>query len=252
MNRSLYNIEKHKMKHLHKKILLVSTFAIAMALLESAVVIYLREIMYPEGFSFPLSPMLPHLMLTELLREAATIIMLICIGFMAGKTLSQRFAWFIYSFAIWDIFYYIFLWILIGWPDTLMTWDVLFLIPFTWTGPVITPLLLTLVMIIFSGVIIIAAEKGAKTRIQIVEWTGLIIGSVVVIVAFVTDYLKHMLSVFSFSELFRIQNPQLIEHAKEYVPVSFPWLIFIAGFLLILVVVLRYSYRMNKTQYHSG
>jgi hypothetical protein len=235
------------MRQLYKKTLLVTIFAIAMALLESAVVIYLREIMYPDGFSFPLSPIQPQLALTELLREAATIIMLFCIGIMSGRTFSQRFAWFIYSFAIWDIFYYIFLWLLIGWPDSLITWDVLFLIPATWTGPVIAPLLLTIVMIIFSGIIVIASEKGVETRIQVIEWIGLIIGSVVVILAFVTDYLKHMLSVFSFSELFSVRNPRLLEYAEEYVPESFPWLIFIAGILLILAAVSRFAYRINHS-----
>jgi hypothetical protein len=95
-------------------LLVVSLFSIAMGLFESAVVIYMREILYPEGFGFPLSPVQPDMMLTELLREGATIIMLLGIGFLAGRNTSERFAWFLYSFAIWDIFYYVFLRLLTG------------------------------------------------------------------------------------------------------------------------------------------
>ena len=80
-----------------------------MGFLESAVVVYLREILYPEGFAFPLSPIPVSLAVTELLREVATLIMLVTIGIIAAKRFSTGFAWFIYSFAIWDIFYYVFL-----------------------------------------------------------------------------------------------------------------------------------------------
>src|SRR6056297_1590396 len=104
-------------KLLHK-LIIITAFGIAMALFESAVVIYLREIMYPDGFQFPLAPIHPHLLLTELLREASAMIMLICIGLLAAKSFSQRFAWFVYSFALWDIFYYVFLWLLLGWPES--------------------------------------------------------------------------------------------------------------------------------------
>ena len=122
-----------------------------MGFLEAAVVVYLREILYPGGFSFPLSPVPASLALTEIFREVATLVMLVSIGILAGRKFSTGFAWFIYSFAIWDIFYYIFLKAVLGWPESLMTWDVLFLIPTTWTGPVLTPVLVSLTMILFAG-----------------------------------------------------------------------------------------------------
>lgn len=232
------------MSGLHKKILIVTLFAIAMALFESAVVIYLREIMYPEGFRFPLAPIYPHLVLTEILREAATLVMLVCIGQLAGKRFSEKFAWFIYSFAVWDIFYYIFLWFLLGWPASLMTWDVLFLIPATWTGPVITPLILTVVMIIFAMFILKAARKGKNTRIEPIEWIGLLAGSGIVVAAFMTDYLKHMLKTFKPGELLRASDPRIMEVAQQYVPESFPWLLFTAGTLVILAPVIRFRFRV--------
>jgi hypothetical protein len=231
------------MRPLYNKIQIVTLFAIAMALLESAVVIYLREILYPGGFRFPLVPMHPHLLLTEILREAATMVMLVCIGLLAGKRFSERFAWFIYSFAIWDIFYYIFLWLLLGWPESLMTWDVLFLIPATWTGPVITPLILTVIMILFAWFILTAACKGKNSSIAPIEWLGLLVGSGIVITAFMTDYLKHMLRTFAPGELLRAGDPRVMEVAQQYVPESFPWLLFSMGTLVIIAPVIRFRIR---------
>jgi hypothetical protein len=229
-----------------RRIVYVTLFAIAMGFLESAVVIYLREIMYPEGFQFPLAPVHPHLALTELLREAATLVMLLCVGLLAGRSFSERFAWFIYSFAIWDIFYYLFLWILIGWPSSLMTWDVLFLIPFTWTGPVITPLFLTVIMIALSVAILYFAEKGNDTTLHIMEWSGLIVGSLVVIWAFTLDYMNHMLSRFSLGEIVALNNPSVMEHARNYIPIHFPWLIYFTGSAILIATIFIFITRMKR------
>lgn len=83
----------------------VSLFSIAMGLFECIVVIYLRKIYYPEGFSFPLKIMESDIITVELLREAATLIMLLAVGAISGKTSVEKLGLFIYSFAIWDIFY---------------------------------------------------------------------------------------------------------------------------------------------------
>ena len=92
-----------------RQIIIITAFAIAMGLLESAVVIYLRHLFYPGGFEFPLSPIPVNIAVTEVLREAATLVMLVSIGMLAGRSFSTGFAWFIYSFAVWDIFFYVFL-----------------------------------------------------------------------------------------------------------------------------------------------
>ena len=80
------------MKPITKTILYLTIFSIAMGYLESSVVVYLRKIYYPDGFKFPLIPVSPDIAITEFLREAATIIMLIGAGIMAGKNAVQRFA----------------------------------------------------------------------------------------------------------------------------------------------------------------
>src|SRR5665648_874707 len=91
---------------LSNKLLWVTLFAVAMGMLESSVVIYLRELYYPDGFQFPLKATSYTIAVTEIFRELSTLIMLLGIGVLAGKNKHERFAWFIYSFAIWDIFYY--------------------------------------------------------------------------------------------------------------------------------------------------
>lgn len=223
----------------------VTLFAVAMGFLETAVVVYLRDILYPEGFQFPLTPVPVDLALTELLREAATLIMLVTIGMLAGRNFSTGFAWFLYSFAVWDIFYYIFLKLLLGWPESLMTWDVLFLIPTTWTGPVLAPVLLSLTMILLALVILIHAQRGVPTRIKSIEWSGLILGSLVLILGFIYDYSEHMLAHFSLSGMFQISNPEVLEVATRYIPRRFPWWIFLIGEIIILAVIVLFFRRLQ-------
>jgi hypothetical protein len=233
---------------LKQLLITVSAFAVAMGFLESAVVVYLREILYPEGFDFPLSTMPPGLGLTELLREAATLVMLVCIGLLAARRFSTGFAWFLYAFAIWDIFYYVFLWLLLGWPASIMDWDVLFLIPTTWTGPVLAPVLVSLTMILLALVILTGAEKGKDTRIPRLIWTGLILGSLVLIWGFIYDYSQHMLTHFSLGEMYQLNNPEVLEVATRYIPGRFPWWIFGIGEGIILASMAAYQTYYLKPQ----
>src|SRR4051812_30545987 len=108
-----------------KTILVVSGFSIAMAALESAVVVYLRALYYPDGFTVVMKMMDQRILLIEIVREAATVLMLMGVGWLAGKNLKDRFAYFLLSFAVWDIFYYMWLKVFIGWPSSLLEWDIL-------------------------------------------------------------------------------------------------------------------------------
>jgi len=232
---------------MRKKYINVTIFAIAMAFLETAVVIYLRELMYPEGFRFPLAPISPELALTELLREASTLIMLIMIGVLAGKKLADRFAWFLYSFAIWDIFYYVFLKVMINWPDSLMTWDILFLIPATWTGPVITPIIISLMMILLAYFILSFTNKGLSLKIKALEWTGLIVGSLLLILAFIWDYSAFILKEYKLVDILILPDKSgLFDYATGYIPEKFPWLLFFIGYGIILIFILLVYIRGGK------
>lgn len=232
-------------KAVNKTLTWVAIFSIAMGLLESAVVIYLRELYYPQGFSFPLSAMQDKVAITEILREAATLIMLIAIGIISGKTATEKFAYFIYSFAIWDIFYYVFLKLLINWPESLFTWDILFLLPTTWVGPVISPILLALSMIGLSLAIVYFTNKNSNTKILRPEWLLLIIGSVISIVAFTYEYVGFLLKKFTIIEAFT-PNQTLMDYALTFVPKSFPWGIFIIGFFTILGGIILFILRNRK------
>ena len=207
-----------------------------MGYLETSVVVYLRAIYYPNGFTFPMANMSPAIALTELGREAATIIMLAGIGIVAGKNSTQRFAWFIYCFAIWDIFYYVFLKVLLNWPESFFTWDILFLIPLPWVGPVIAPVIISLTMILLTLLIIHFNEKNSLLKINSKEWILFISGSVIVIFSFIIDCYKYINS----------YNGNVMEAIAHYIPVHFDWWIFIAGEALILSAIALFYIRAKR------
>lgn len=249
-----------RMRHPPRLIFLVITlFAIAMGFLESAVVVYLREIYYPEGFSFPLKNMSHHVVVTELLRELATMVMLVTAAWLCARTWTVRFAWFIYLFAVWDIFYYVFLWALLGWPDSLLTWDILFLIPTTWIGPVLAPVVNSLTMIVLAMVIIQAdgltsgrADGQASERVRIggAEWALLVAGALVTVSAYIQDYSTYMLDKFSFSDLFQPSHrAEIAEHVSHYFPVSFNWWLFVSGELIFLAAIIR-VWKVTRKFFH--
>jgi hypothetical protein len=224
----------------------LSLFSIAMGFLESAVVIYLREIVYPGGFEFPLQPIREHLALTEVLREAATLIMLSAIAVIAGRTRTEKFAWFLYCFATWDIFYYIFLWLLIGWPESLFTWDILFLIPVTWTGPVIAPALVSLTMILLAIIIVYYTDKTTTTSISPAGWILLVTGAIIIFLGFVWDYSAFILRHYSFSELWQVPKGALFDLSMVYIPEKFNWMLFAAGEAIIFSAIIIFFRRTAK------
>ncbi len=156
----------------------VALFAMAMAFMEAAVVVYLRTLFHITGelvrsapgtkevwFSLPfftllkpgaLVSVLPESRIAyiEVAREAATIVMLVCVGWLAGRTLRSRAAFFLSAFGVWDIGYYAFLRALIGWPGSLRTPDVLFLIPGPWVAPVFLPISISVVMILGAALLL--------------------------------------------------------------------------------------------------
>ncbi len=228
--------------HSTKKLITwVSLFAIAMGFMESAVVIYLRELYYKTGFEFPLKQISPFVAKVEFFREIATIIMLVGCGIMAGKSKLQRFAYFVLAFAIWDIFYYVFLYICLGWPQALSTWDILFLIPVPWVGPVWAPCLLSLLMIVGSVFIIYKVDEQPGYRVGRFYWWLLILGAVVCIISFMWDYLRFNGGVWSV-----LSDKNLFAEIDNYVPVEFNSPLFFVGFLLMLFPVTYSIYTSLK------
>lgn len=229
-----------------KTIIWLTIFSIAMGFMESAVVIYLRELYYPQGFKFPLVPLDTGIGLVELFREVATIIMLLGVGILSAKTTALRLAHFIFCFAVWDIFYYIFLYVFLGWPESLLTWDILFLIPVPWVGPVLTPIIVSMTMILLAVSIMHFQRLGLDTRLKVKEWGLFSSGSFVIILSFVWDYWRYIRNI----TLSAIANPQsgkqeLFSELKDYIPVDFNWPLFIAGEAILLYGILIFIRRIN-------
>lgn len=133
-----------------QKLLALFTFATAMALLEAIVVLYLRTLFAKDGLATNLE--IPkNLLLVEQSREAATIVMLLAAAFLSFRMWRNKLITFFWIFAVWDIFYYIFLKLILDWPESFKTLDVLFLIPSSWVAPVWFP-------IIFWGIIFLASS----------------------------------------------------------------------------------------------
>jgi len=217
------------MKPTLKTILWLFLFSIAMGYMESAVVIYLRKIFYPGGFKFPLVPLDVQTGMVELLREAATITMLAGIAIVAGSKNSLRFAYFIFCFAIWDLCYYFFLWLFLSWPESLFTWDILFLIPVPWVGPVLAPCIVSITMLTLASGIIYFHRKGLDTKFKRVEWILLLLGTCLVFLSFISDYIVYLngYNEAIANTISREQNN--FDVLNNYIPVFFNWKMFSLG-----------------------
>lgn len=212
---------------LHKKIFIVALFAIAMAYLESAVVVYLRELYYPNGFTFPLKLIPGKILIIELGREFATIIMLLTVAMMAGKVFIEKVSYFLFSFGVWDIFYYLWLKLLIDWPDSFLTDDLLFLIPVPWISPVLAPVLVSIVFISFSLLALKKIESGFRIKFDKINFVLVLFGVVFIITSFAWNFEKRLNSVS---------------------PVDFNWMIFICGLVFMSVGLFRFSDTENNNK----
>jgi hypothetical protein len=155
----------------------VAIFAMAMAWVEAAVVVYLRSMMHRiEPYQPDPLPVLGGFASVELPRELATLVMLFTVGWLAGRTWRARLGYAAIAFGVWDIFYYVFLKIICGWPHSLLDWDVLFLLPLPWWGPVLAPVLISLLMILW-GTFASQFERAPHSallnwRVWVLNFTG--------------------------------------------------------------------------------
>lgn len=211
----------------------VIIFSIAMAALEGAVVVYLRALFYPDGFSVAFKVIDENILRVELLRELATVVMLAAVGCMAGHNAKQRLAYFLVAFAVWDIFYYAWLKALIDWPLSLNDWDILFLIPFTWLGPVWAPLVCSVTMIVLA-LVLLRDDK----RVSGLVWSLLIGGSLVILYTFMEDYGRIIIGngfLKDYPEL--LQNPRFLQVVSRFIPHTFNVMVFSLGEALLLAGV---------------
>jgi len=182
-------------------------FGTAFGYLEAAVVSYLRTLHEPArqqfhpgraaGDLFPLltldqlrsaGPEQQRTLATEIGREAATIIMLAAVALAVSKNAGQWAAAFAIAFGTWDITFYLFLRVLLGWPASLLTWDILFLIPVPWAGPVVAPMLVSCAMIAAGVWHLRWEERAQPIRLGAEHWGGILAGAAVIVVSFAMDY----------------------------------------------------------------
>ena len=168
----------------------VVLFGTAMAWMESATVVYLRMLVGRVD-PYQAVPLPPHQMLgnTELVREIATMVMLFAVGWLAGRNWRTRLSYSLIAFGVWDILYYVFLAVIVGWPKSLFDWDVLFLLPLPWWGPVIAPAIIAAMMIV-GGTIVTQFEGQPWPRKQSI-WIGSV-GIAVALVVFMETAIRSL------------------------------------------------------------
>lgn len=168
----------------------VLAYSVAMSYLEAAVVVDLRAAMgVATGTVFPVSfsNAASNLAWIEVGREAATMVMIGGVGWIAGRTPVERLAWAAVVFGVWDIGYYFWLWVFSGWPTGLGTWDLLFLLPAPWAGPVWAPVAVSAALIAFGLIYAGRLRAGWPVRLDRLRFGGLILGGIVVVGSFLTN-----------------------------------------------------------------
>jgi hypothetical protein len=198
----------------------VVVFAVAMAWVESAVVFYLRSMMDRlEPHQPDPLPVMSGFAVVELPRELATLVMLFTVGWLAGRTWRARLGYTAMAFGVWDIFYYVFLKIMCGWPHSLLDWDILFLLPLPWWGPVLAPILISLLLILWgtsaSQFERVPSPAPSYGRVWVLNFAGVALALYV----FMADAMAVI--------------PRGLAASRTVLPDKFNWLLFGAAWLLM-------------------
>ena len=182
-------------------------FGVSFGYVEAAVVTYsgalyepVRQRFYPKHAPNDVFPLLTQrqvketgpeqlrLLKAELAREAATLVMLVAVAVGVGRNSTRSLAAFLIAFGTWDISYYVFLKLLLDWPSSLLTWDLLFLLPVPWAAPVLAPVLVSL-SVIGAGLVLLGRDwTGTPVRLDPFHWLGLLVSGVVLVMAFTWDF----------------------------------------------------------------
>jgi hypothetical protein len=210
----------------------VALFAVGMAWFESATVYYLRALVdriqpYQEN-PLPIHGVLGPV---ELVREAATLGMLLTVGILAGRTWRQRLGYTAVAFGIWDIFYYVFLRVISGWPASVFDWDILFLLPLPWWGPVLAPVCIALLMIVWGTLVTQSGERGPALLFTPASWVWGGLGIALALYVFMADALAVV-----------GQGPDAV---RQVLPHAFDWPVFCVALTLMAVPIAQAGWRMR-------
>ena len=203
-----------------RRMLWLALFALAMAQVEASLVIHLRTIYYSatplQLFPLPLSLITHRDLAIELVRELATVVMILSVALLATKGMTRVFAAFVFVFGLWDLFYYLWLKILIGWPVSWTEWDILYLLPWPWLGPWLTPALIAVLFVVWGGWVLASSRELRFTRGVVVLF---VVGVGLALVAFLLPA----------AIVLREGEAAL----RGYQPHGFCWLLYIPGVLLM-------------------
>jgi hypothetical protein len=212
--------------------LIVVVFAVAMAWVEAATVYYLRlmtdRIVPYQDPPLPLAALLGHV---ELVREGATLLMLFTVGMLAAQTWRKRLAYALIAFGVWDIFYYVFLRVVSDWPRSPFDWDILFLLPLPWWGPVFAPVCIALVMILWGTVATQYEETSPAKALARTLWGACAIGVALALYVFMADALRSL--------------PLGLDATRSVLPTSFNWTGFCAALALIAAPLAHAGWRLT-------
>ncbi|HEY2906506.1 MAG TPA: hypothetical protein VGJ29_11455 [Vicinamibacterales bacterium] len=205
--------------------LVVVVFAIGMAWAEAATVYYLRLMVDRiDPYQPSPLPMTGNLGGVELVREAATLVMLLMVGMVAGRTKTTRFGYAAIAFGVWDISYYVFLRVICGWPKSLFDWDVLFLLPLPWWGPVLAPICVALLMILWGTMVIQRQVRSrARSFASTLSWRLNWLGAALALYVFMADSL-HIVH-------------KGIDATRTVLPTTFNWPVFVVALILMAAPV---------------
>lgn len=219
-----------------RKVWNATAFAITMAYVESTLVVYLRRLYYSaqDGFGFPLVIIDTPTLLLELGRETCTIVMLATVGIAAGRTKVGKFAFFLFLFGVWDIFYYIWLKVFLNWPASLFTWDVLFLIPVPWVGPVIAPVSVSCTMIGMALVLLRLEGGGPVLPAGKIVWLSQIVAALIILISFTIDVIPRL-------------DPEGTRLA-QWIPTTYRWDLLLIGLVVSIGTFVPWAYRARQAQ----
>lgn len=205
---------------------MVVIYAVAMAWVESAVVFYIRtHVDRIEPHQPNPLPLIGALGPVELIRELATMVMLLVVGCLAGQTRRARIGYMAVAFGVWDIFYYVFLKIMCDWPHSLLDWDILFLLPLPWWGPVLAPMLISLLLILWGTFASQFEREPHSAPSNWRAWLFCFAGIALALYVFMADAIA--------------AAPGGVDEIRNVLPKKFNWLLFLVAFLLMAAPVVK-------------
>ena len=213
----------------------VVLFAVGMAWVEAASVYYLR-VLVDRVVPYQANP-LPvagALGLVEMVREAATLVMLLTVGMLAGRTWPTRLGYTAIAFGVWDILYYVFLVVMTGWPTSLFDWDILFLLPLPWWGPVLAPVSIAVLMVVLGTFVTQSADGPPATSFTSIPWNLAALGIVIALYVFMTDAIHSM--------------PLGLDATRQLLPTEFNWPLFCLALGLMAAPALEIGWRWHSRQ----